>query len=85
MYPHLRASFIAVSTASAPVFMGSTMSYVEQLFMGLAHPQDGAITSVMNLAKTPKTLLWKALELSVNLCACSVKRCDDPWMAMSLD
>ena len=26
-YAHLRASFSAVSTASAPVFMGKTMSY----------------------------------------------------------
>jgi hypothetical protein len=53
LYPHLRAAFRAVSTASAPVFMGRTMSS-PHIFVIIS--QNG-----------PNWSLWNALEVSVSL------------------
>lgn len=56
-YPHFLANFIAVSTPSAPVFIGRTISYPNML--------------VRNSANTGNLSLWKALELTVSLSTCS--------------
>lgn len=50
-YPHLRAVFTAVSTASAPVFIGSTIS--------LPH------SAASSVQKSAKRSWWKAREVSV--------------------
>jgi len=50
---------MAVSTASAPVFIGSTMSYLKR--------------DVIFWANGPKLELWNALDERVNLEAWSVK------------
>ena len=53
-----RASFRAVSTASAPVFIGNSLSYPKNL--------------QANSMYSPKISAWKARDTSVNCCAWSV-------------
>mmetsp|Transcript_47258 Transcript_47258/g.156665 ORF Transcript_47258/g.156665 Transcript_47258/m.156665 type:complete len:356 (+) Transcript_47258:303-1370(+) len=55
-YPHRRASLMAVSPPSTPVFMGSTRSKPKK--------------SVTNSVYSPSTELWKARDVSVSLAAC---------------
>lgn len=57
-YPHFRAVFTAVSTASAPVFMGSTISLPHS---SASCPQNSANRS-----------WWNALDVSVTLSNCAL-------------
>ncbi|SHU59192.1 Uncharacterised protein [Mycobacteroides abscessus subsp. abscessus] len=66
--PHLRATLMPLSTASAPVFIGSTMPL----------PQSRA-RSRQNL---PRRSEWKArlTRVTVSSCACAVARISGfPW------
>ena len=53
IYPHFLASLLAVSPPSTPVFIGNTLSKPNNF--------------VMYFSYSPSTLLWKALEVNVNL------------------
>ena len=70
VYPQRRTALMAVSTASAPVFIGSTISM----------PQSCASSAT----KRGNWSLRKAREVSVTRAACSCKRLEDARMAVAL-
>ncbi len=73
-YPHLRAVLTAVSTASAPVFIGSTISM----------PQNSA-SRVQNSANRS---WWKARDVSVTRSSCRLAASISrrlPWPKLSAE